>query len=128
MVAIIDHSDPFHESCLELLETWRGTLFIPQTVVAEVGYMVGDRIGALAETRFVQDLVSGALLSARVESGDWQRIAELVWTYRDMPLGTTDASIVAIAERLGITQIATLDHRHFGAVQPVHCESFELLP
>ena len=33
-----------------------------------------------------------------------------------MPLGTTDASIVAIAERLGVTQIATLDHRHFGAV------------
>ena len=127
-MAIVDRSDPFHDPCLELLEGWRGTLFIPQTVVAEVGYMVGDRIGALAEARFVQDLVSGALLSARIESGDWERIAELVWTYRDMPLGTTDASVVAIAERMGVTQIATLDHRHFSAVQPGHCEAFELLP
>jgi len=34
----------------------------------------------------------------------------------------------AIAERLGVTQIATLDHRHFATVQPAHCEAFELLP
>ena len=90
--------------------------------------MVGSRLGPLAEARFLQDLVLGTMISIDIEPGDWQRIAELVWTYRDMPLGTTDASIVAVAERLNVAQIATLDHRHFGAVRPSHRESFELLP
>ena len=97
-------------------------------MVAEVGYLVGDRVGAMAEARFLQDLALGTLIGVDVEPGDWQRIAELVWTYRDMPLGTTDASIVAIAERLDVTQIATLDRRHFETVRPSHCEAFELVP
>jgi hypothetical protein len=56
------------------------------------------------------------------------RIGELVWSYRDLPLGTVDASVVAAAERLGITQVATLDRRHFGVVRPSHAPVFEFLP
>ncbi len=41
------------------------------------------------------------------------RIAELVARYRDLPLGTADASVIATAERLSIADIATLDRRHF---------------
>jgi hypothetical protein len=51
-----------------------------------------------------------------------------VWRYRDIGLGTVDASAVVLAERLGITEVATLDLRHFGAVWPAHAEAFELLP
>jgi hypothetical protein len=29
---------------------------------------------------------------------------------------------------LQVTRIATLDHRHFRAVRPAHCDAFELLP
>ncbi len=39
-----------------------------------------------------------------------------------------DASIVAIAERLGIRRIATFDRRHFTVVRPAHVETFTLLP
>jgi predicted nucleic acid-binding protein len=49
-------------------------------------------------------------------------------TYADFPLGAADASVVAVAERLGGTRIATLDHRHFRALRPAHCSAFELLP
>jgi len=34
-------------------------------------------------------------------------MAELVAVRADFPLGTTDAAVVALAERLGITEIAT---------------------
>lgn len=63
-----------------------------------------------------------------VHPSDWLRIAELVATYRDLPLGTADASVVACAERLGITQVATVDRRHFTIVRPVHTAAFTLLP
>jgi len=56
------------------------------------------------------------------------RAAELVAAYRDLPLGTVDAAVVAAAERLEVTRIATLDHRHFSVVRPRHVEAFELVP
>jgi predicted nucleic acid-binding protein len=39
-----------------------------------------------------------------------------------------DASVVAVAERLGIGTVATLDRRHFTVVRPRHVDMFELLP
>ncbi len=33
-----------------------------------------------------------------------------------------------IAARLGLSPIATLDHRDFRVVRPAHTEAFELLP
>jgi predicted nucleic acid-binding protein len=39
-----------------------------------------------------------------------------------------DASIIAVAERLNVTTIATLDRRDFTVVRPVHCQAFELIP
>jgi len=38
------------------------------------------------------------------------------------------AESIAAAERLGITEIATLDRRHFGVVRPAHVVAFELIP
>ena len=63
-----------------------------------------------------------------LEPADFARMAELVDTYADFPLGTTDTSVIAVAERLGVMEVATLDHRHFGAVRPRHADSFILLP
>lgn len=46
----------------------------------------------------------------------------------DLPLGTTDASVIALPERLGIDEIATLDHCHCRGVRPDHVEALTLLP
>ena len=97
-------------------------------VVTEVAYLLESRLGTEAEVRFLGDLASGTLLVEPVLAGDWLRIAELVAMYRDLPLGTVDASVVAAGERLGISEIATLDRRHFTVVRPRHVEAFELLP
>jgi predicted nucleic acid-binding protein len=59
---------------------------------------------------------------------DWLRIAELAARYRDLPLGTVDASVVTTAERLGVTEIATFDRRDFTVVRPHHVAAFTLLP
>lgn len=97
-------------------------------MVTEVTYLIENRLGLQAEVRFLGDLASGALTTEAVMPADWLRIAELVWNYRDLPLGTVDASVIAAAERLRITTIATLDRRHFSVVRPGHAHAFELLP
>ena len=65
---------------------------------------------------------------ADLTAEDLDRCADLVEQYADLPLGGTDASIIALAERLQIVEIATLDHRHFRVVRPRHIAAFTLLP
>lgn len=87
-------------------------------MITEVVYLLATRLGDDAEVRFLGDLASGNLIPEPVAASDWLRIAELVARYSDLPLGTVDASVVAIAERLAITEVATLDRRHFTVVRP----------
>jgi predicted nucleic acid-binding protein len=100
---------------------------VPTLVITEVTYLLGSRLGAESEVRFLGDLAAGNLIAEPVAPVDWLRIAELVARYRDLPLGTTDASVLAAAERLGIREIATLDRRHFSVVQSA-VGTFDLLP
>jgi predicted nucleic acid-binding protein len=102
-----------------LLETHPGPLLVPTLVITEVTYLLGSRLGSDAEVRFLGDLAAGNLLAEPVAANDWLRIAELVSKYRDLPLGTTDASVIAAAERLGIVEVATLNHRHFAVVRSI---------
>jgi uncharacterized protein len=55
-------------------------------------------------------------------------MVELVAQQLDLPLGSVAASVVAAAERLGITEIATVDRRHFSVVGPMHAVAFQLVP
>ena len=74
--------------------------------------------------RFLGDLAAGDFVPEQVESADWLRMAELVAAYRDLLLGTFDACLIAAAERLGATTIATFDRRHFSIVRPAHVPAF----
>jgi len=55
-------------------------------------------------------------------------MAELMRRHRGFPLGIADASVVAVAERLKVTEVATLDRRHFHSIVPAHAPALELLP
>lgn len=96
--------------------------------MTEVAYLLATRLGVEPEVRFLGDLATGAFSVEPVGAADWLRIAELVARYRDLPLGTVDASVVTTAERLGTQEIATLDRRQLGVVRPRHVAAFALLP
>ncbi len=124
----MDRDDRHHVACRELLEQHRGPLLLPVLVASEVSHYLERRQRTDIALRFLEDVVRGSISPMAVEPTDWIRMAELVQRYADLPLGTVDASVVALAERLRITQIATLDRKHFSVVKPLHAESFELLP
>ena len=128
LYAYVDADDKNHKRCLDLLESHRGPLVIPTLVITEVVYLLERRLGSEPEVRFLGDVASGAFHVEPVASSDWLRVAQLVAKYADFPLGTVDASIVAAAERLGLSTVATLDRRHFEAVRPSHVEAFEIVP
>ncbi|WP_251060652.1 hypothetical protein [Streptomyces sp. ISL-100] len=59
---------------------------------------------------------------------DLSRMVDLVEQYADLPLGAADASVIAVAERLRASDIATIDLRHFRIVRPRHVSALTLLP
>ena len=103
-------------------------MLVPQTVVAEVGYMLAEWVSTEVEAKLLDALADGDFEVVNLTTADLARMAELVRRYDDLPLGTTDASVIALAERLGIDEIATLDHRHFRVVRPNHVDALTLLP
>jgi predicted nucleic acid-binding protein len=111
-----------------LLEGHPGPLLIPTLVVTEVTYLLATRLGWEPEVRFLGDLASGSFTLEPVHATDLIRIAELVARYRDLPLGSVDASVIALAERRRVADIATLDRRHFTVVRADHVETLTLLP
>jgi predicted nucleic acid-binding protein len=128
LVAAFDSRDRVHRQCVDLLETAAGPLLVPEVVLSEVAYLVGARVGAAAETKLAAALRERELQAVATVPDDWRRVAELVDRYLDLPLGLVDATVVAIAERLSVSRLATLDRRHFSVVRPRHVEGFELVP
>jgi uncharacterized protein len=126
LYAAVDADDDDHLASRVALADPGLRLVIPAMVVAEATYFVGRRLGPRAETAFLRGLAS--LDVEGPSRDDLRRMAELVAEYADLPLGGTDASVVALAERLDATTVVTLDRRHFAAVVPRSCASFELLP
>lgn len=114
-------NDQNHRRCVDLftgLHLGRRPILVPATVTAEVGYLLEREAGPHAEAAFLRAHASGDLEAVDLTEDDFARMAELVRTYADLPLGTTDASVIAVAERLGVAEIATLDRRHFSVVRP----------
>lgn len=122
LVAAANDRDGNHRSALELLETTAESLLVPPTVIAEVCHLLHERAGSRAEVQFLRAFELGELDLAELTLGDLRRSADLANQYADLGLGGTDASIVAIAERLDIVQLATFDRRHFSVVRPRHIE------
>ena len=126
LYAVVDEDDGDHARCRAVLEQAEHRLIIPTLVIAEATYLIGTRLGPDIEAQFLRSLAHMHVECPTPD--DWPRIADLVTQYGDFPLGGADASIVALAERLDIETIATLDDRHFSAVRPRHRKAFRLLP
>lgn len=65
---------------------------------------------------------------ASIQRGDYIRAIQIMRQRLDAQLDLTDGTVMALAERLGITEIATFDRRDFSIVRPKHADSFTLLP
>lgn len=128
LVAAANRADPDHRACAQLLATHPGPLVVSPLVVAEASYLIGKYLGARAEAALLRALATERYRIEALTPADLTRAAELVGEYADLPLGGTDAAIVALSERLGATTLATLDRRHFSVVRPRHVESFALRP
>lgn len=127
VIALLNAGDDAHHACVAAA-TGHDQLIIPPLTLVEVDYSCRKNGAALAFAQFVSDVLRGTYELASLTFGDLQRALDLADIYRDLDLGIVDASVVALAERLQVTTVLTLDRRDFSVIKPRHCAALTLLP
>jgi predicted nucleic acid-binding protein len=100
----------------------------PVPVIAEAAWLILDRLGTAAQAAFLRLITAGQLAPADLTAGDWRRCTDLAEQPASLRLDLIDASLIAVAERYGLTTLATLNHRDFTVVRPRRTAAFTLLP
>ncbi len=128
VVAILNQNDDDHQSCLDIYKAQHGYIIVPQSALAEITYMLNRNGGSKLVINFLHQIPNLKFRFIALEGADFRRTLELLEKYADTRVDFVDVSVAAIAERLGISKILTLDKRDFSIIRPKHVEYFELQP
>lgn len=128
LVAYFNPRDGKHSSARQLM---RDVVREPRLVVApvlnEFFYLLSER----AYYKVAVDSLSAVTQMfpiIPIETQDYERVVEIMDQYRDVEFDYTDAAIMVVSERMGISRIATFDRRDFEIFRPTHVPAYELLP
>jgi len=127
IISLTDRSHHLNREIESIATDEKNLCIIPSTVVVEVCQLLKLRFGAEYEIKFIKEIQKSSFIMESVEFPDFKRIIEILEKYQDLNAGFVDASIVAIAERLGTNKLVTLDKKHFSALIPSGFQFFDLL-
>jgi predicted nucleic acid-binding protein len=127
MLAVLDADDQLHADCTLALEAESNPL-LPDVVLPELAYLVIRGLGHAALAKFLRLLAAGEFEIVQTTLQDLTRAADVLERYADSRIDFVDCMIVAMAERLNISDILTVDQRHFRLFRPRHCAAFNLAP
>lgn len=128
VLALYDASNAEHAATATVVEAETGAFFVPVVLLAEIDYLLHDRLGADAARDFVRAIDQEEFTLVPLEKSDVRRCGQLLDQYRDLEIGFADAVLVAVAERLSVFRLLSFDHRHFRVIVPRNSTHFVLLP
>jgi predicted nucleic acid-binding protein len=128
LLAAIDRSQNQHAKAALALRQASGLLLLSPFVLAELDYLLATRVSADAQHALLKEVARGAYRLEAFTAEDVASAAVILSRYRDLGIGLADASIVVLAERYGVLDVLTLDHRHFQALRGPGGRRFRLRP
>lgn len=126
LVAVLNASDRHHRTCVDVLRRLRTPLYSTWMPVTEAMYLLD--FSAAAQDALLEMIERGTLTILELLPGDLPVIRRLMKKYRDQPMELADASLVMVAERMGLHKIFTLDRRDFSIYRLSKGRSFRILP
>lgn len=110
LAALFDGDDERHAAAVKFFQHSADRGFVTGGVIAEAMWLLDFRLDAQLDClRWIR---RGAVDVVAENDTDWDRIAELIAKYRDLPMDYADGALVAACERLGTPLVATIDS-HF---------------
>ena len=107
IIALFDAGDAYHARAMEFVRQSRAKMISSMAAVTEAMYVLEGSLQA--RKNLLAWIQGGGLTLIEPEAGDFERVIELIEKYADLPMDFTDAVVVALCERLGITHVASVD-------------------
>ena len=96
-------------------------------VLAEIDYLLAERIGPAAERALLAEVEGGAFELPAFDAADIGAALRVIEEI-DLRIGLADASLVVLSERYRTLSLLSLDERHFRTLRGHRGRPFELIP
>jgi uncharacterized protein len=129
-LAVTAAKHPLSETIRDILSRATKPPVVSPLVLAEIDYMVLDKVGVDQELAVIDDLTSGAYEIADVDVDDVRAARNLAARHHDLRIGITDALNAILADRYDTNEILTTDLRHFRVITPLSrkFDAFRIMP
>lgn len=128
LLSALDESQRYHPECAPVLGETSPPLLLSPFVLAELDYLLMRHVGHHAQSALLDEVARGAYQLEAFGAADVARAKAVIDRYPDLEIGLADASIVVLAERHGVTEVLTLDQRHFRTMRIGPRKRFKVLP
>ena len=125
-VALLDRSENSHGRCVDFFRDFKGRLFTTEPVLTETLYLLNSTIKA--QKSCIEFILQGGATLVPQSMESLSRAVSLMEKYRDIPMDFADATLVVLAEEMGVDETFTLDLRGFGAYRIAGRKAFKVWP
>lgn len=127
LLAALDSAQRSHAAAAASLTSAAPPLLLSPFVLAELDYLIAERVGQSARVSLIAEVERGAYRLAQFGDADVREALAVIRRYADLRVSLADASIVVLANRHGTRDVLTLDDRHFRVLNAAG-KPFRLLP
>ena len=128
LYALLDEKNQRFDDATLVAELYRGQFVVPYIILTEVAYLFNREGGVPAVLTFLDRLTAMQPQFEVVLLPDLIRAREIMASFRRSKLDFVDCCIMALSERLNVTQVCTFVHRDFNIFRPKHATHLEILP
>lgn len=126
ILALLDRTDRWHHGCVDAFRQLRLPLLTSEAVLTELFHLVGESRHEMETAwKFVR---SGAVRLAVIEDSELPEVHALMSRYWDRPMDFSDATLVYLAKREGLSTIFTVDHADFNTYRIEGRKRFRIVP
>jgi predicted nucleic acid-binding protein len=126
LIAMLDVKDQWHDI---VMPAWEATLprcLTTEPVLVEATHILAGRLGS--HTRALEFLIASEVPVVALPLPLHQQCVHLMQRYADVPMDYADATLVALADRLRLDRIFTLDRKGFRTYRGARGMPLEIVP
>lgn len=125
LIAYFNDRDRNYAQAVAFLRDFTGALIVTWPVLTEVCHLVPQRL----VNRFMTWASRGGVVVFEIPPAALPEIAALMEKYADRPMDLADASLVWLADQIGLTDVITVDDSDFATYRTLSGKPFRnLLP
>ena len=127
VVALFNSADRHHAAAVDWFQRFRGQFLTTEAVVTETAYVLAASPAHQRAALLWFERARAAALLKVEPVADYAVLARIIAQYASLPCDYADASLIALAERTGVTAIATIDQRDFSVYRLRGRKRFKIL-